>query len=257
MSNNAKRRTQPTSSELPRFRTLDPTNKKTIRIATQYSLGVAAKKLGVHWLTVKRLRRVLGIAPLRQRIKVPTSVLARLGTMSDAALSRQTGISEGVLALRRREAGIAAFSRAVALTLDPEARALIEALPVRAAATQLRTSRAIVENVRRALNLGPAPSGQKPITAFPKALIRQLGKVYDAELAKQFNYPKTTVRAERYRRGIQAVQKPKGREPIQIPTPILRRLGKAPDVLLAKAAGVTYQTIAARRKERGIPAYRP
>jgi hypothetical protein len=209
-------------------------------------------------MTEKLTRAKPRIQPDVARIQLPKAILKRLGTLPDSELSRRTGLSEGQLKRCRDTLGIATFSRLNALRSNRRALAIIKSTTVRGAARELGVSRTVIQKVRNDLGFGPAPPADRPrIVAFPKALISQLGKTYDAVLARRHDIPRTTVRSERQRRGIPAMPNDKGRDRIELPARILKRLGKESDNRLAKESGHSPKTIAQRRNELGIPRYRP
>jgi len=209
-------------------------------------------------MTIRPIHTKERIRPTVVRSQLPKAVLKRLGTLSDAELSRQTDYPVDMLQRCRQDLGIATFSLGDALKSNRHALAIIKAASVRAAAAKLGVSRTAIQKVRHDLNLGPTPQTDHPRTVtFPAALIRQLGKTYDAELARRYGIARTTVRSERQRRSIPAMPNDKGGGRIKLPANILKQLGKQSDRQLAKKAGCYHQTIAQRRKEMGIVAFRP
>ncbi len=84
---------------------------------------------------------------------------------------------------------------------------------------------------------------------FPAALLRQLGKQTDAELAVEFQLPAPQIRAERRRRGIAR------KHAVAWTAAQSALLGKMPDKEAARRIGVTTNAVFSKRTALGIPSF--
>ena len=86
---------------------------------------------------------------------------------------------------------------------------------------------------------------------LPKALIAQLGKRFDSELAAEFTISRHFVQKERLRRKIRAFQR------VNWSPTWIRKLGQMSDTELADKMGITDSAVFAKRRSLGIPSFFP
>jgi hypothetical protein len=130
-------------------------------------------------------------------------------------------------------------------------------MPDRQAAEELGVALATVSMRRRAL--GIAPFRPPRVIEWPAERIEVLGRVSDAELARQWGFSVATVRRKRWELGRASLHQ--GSRPTNLRGArvqyLLDRLGKATDLELAEELGLQHAAVAALRSRLGIAALHP
>lgn len=210
---------------------------------------------------------VKSIASTANPRELPADVVQAIGTMSDAALSRQSGCEYKAIRAERIRLGIERFSplktRAqakgqVQVKTAPTENQLTEALPAEVEALlglvpDLQISRQTgipartLRNERQRRGIPKAARG-KPV---PPGVANCLGKMCDAEVSERFGLPVGEVTYLRRRAGL------RGAHRRAIPARLYKALGKATDVAVASQFGKTAKWVRKLRTKLGIPAFIP
>lgn len=230
-----------------------------------------AQEVGVSRKTVAKQREKLGITPLRpppERSKEERSARYQhamaidwsqvgLGKRSDAALSKELGVSLDTVRNNRIRLGIPAFAnRGIAIGEQKQKRQSIQNidwadLPLgkqtdASIAKQLGLSPITITKYRERLGIPSYQPNYKSVHWDKIALGREL----DTELAARLKVSTNIVTIRRRARNIPAYQPP--RQSSRQRWDALP-LGKVPDAEIAREIGVSERRTAAMRSERGIP----
>lgn len=227
---------------------------------TTYNDVEVAKRLGLSRTSVLRRRTMLNIPPqVRRPIqRTDDSIIAKLGTKSDAELGREYGVTRERVRQIRNDHGIPTFE------LTPDWASVNDRLDVdtdESLAQRLGVSASAVRRHRK--DLGVRKTAACPTERqldsredVPPDWRNLLGQTSDYSLAKTWKLPAPSV---------QRLRKKLGRPPIRPRPPIkvnwsdpanVARLGAEPDAKLAQEWGISKAAVAAKRKRLGIPALR-
>jgi transcriptional regulator with XRE-family HTH domain len=217
-----------------------------------------AQQLGLSRVTVLRRRKALNIPP---KTRTPTrltdeSIVAKLGTVSDAELGRQYGVTRERIRQIRSRHGIAKYeektdwasveSRLGVDTDESIARTLgVSAQMVRQRRKDLGLKKTFVTPLERQLD------ARDDIVRNWRDL---LGKTTDYKLAKAWGLTAPAVQRLRQRLGRPPACLPPAAKVDWEDPANLARLGVEPDGKLAREWGVSTTTIVSKRKRLGIPA---
>lgn len=163
-----------------------------------------AKRIGCSVLSVSLRRRQLGI-PRFGRLPAPIRWtrrwLSKLGKVTDRALAREMGVSVSAVVQRRRLLGIPARYEKRVVAMTPALRRLLrEPNIVVERRTGLKTD--TIVKLRKEHGIPPPPAFRdRPWT---RAAMKRLGKVPDAQLARELGVCMSAVRGRRLRAGIPA-----------------------------------------------------
>jgi hypothetical protein len=234
---------------IPKFNELKWTPEVLSRLGKE-SDGAIAKSLGCTDMVVGIRRRKLGIPALPRsqyqkrkksqniqktkptkvpkkriapnRVDVPQWVTEKLGTMTDAELTKLSGIPHRIIWTRRKELGIPSYSEK---NNHP---------------------------TRYGYKPGVEPAPQIPLS---DSIIQQLGKIPDYQLARESGIHESKIWRERTKRGIPTCPRPENCYS-NLPSSIVEKLGKVQDAVLAKEAGVSKDSIKRLRYSLGVPSWR-
>ena len=166
-----------------------------------------------------------------------------LGTMSDRALGKYLGIRTDGVRERRLKLGISPCFPRRALRFNAQQSALLGKSPDTVLAKKFGISRRTVARARRKAGISAYRGERGPRIAWTPALIRQLGRRPDREIALQLHCANETVWKRR-----RTLKIPGFRGPRIAWTPALvRQLGRRPDREIALHLHCGLSTIRQRR----------
>lgn len=175
--------------QIPPFRTVDWTPEKVAILGTM-SESNAARLIGVSTTAVFARRVSLGIPPFikspeEAKFQWKASHLKKLGKVPDSLVASELGVSASVVNSKRQSMGIPPSS-STGRVLKPwsaDELAMLGRKPDTVVAAETGRGRRHVRTKRESLGIPPVQQ-QKSIQ-WTKKLIRRLGTVTDAELAKE------------------------------------------------------------------------
>jgi hypothetical protein len=204
-----------------------------------------ARRLGVTAVTVWYRGQALGIAPAsrgRESRRWTRARVRLLGRVSDAEVGRRFGLATQTVRQMRLRRGIAAYrGRGIRIARTAELARLLRR-PTRDVCRVAGIGTSTVTKLRLVRG-GPPPP--RPSAWTPGALAR-LGKVADAELARELGLKVATVAGKRRRQGLRQ-RRPWTPEE-------LRQVGTAPDRAVAERLGRSVIAVKRRRLQLGRPA---
>jgi hypothetical protein len=207
-----------------------------------------ARRLGVTAVTVWYRRHALGIAAAgrgRERRRWTRARVRLLGQVSDAEVGRRCGLATQTVRKVRLRHGIAAYrGRGFRIARTAELARLLRR-PTKEVCRVAGIGKSTVGQLRKELGV-PAPA--RPSAWTPRALAR-LGKVADAELARELGLRVETVAGKRRQRGL--------RQRWPWTPEELRQVGTEDDRAVARRLGRSVTAVKRRRQHLGRPAVPP
>jgi hypothetical protein len=252
----AERRRRGIEAFEPKRGPFDWTAERIAALGTDTDVNVAAR-LEACVSTVVRKRLILGIPAFHPRqyhgpqghLWSPQE-LALLGTMSDADVGKEVGLSSSAVNMKRLSLGIPAFKPAAPRVDWSEGKlALLGAAPDMEVARRLLISEVTVK--RHRLRRGIAASGERRPVAPTRELVALL-HLQTSEVQRRTGLKDDTIRALRERLGIPAPRAAGWRWTAAA----LARLGREPDARIAGDLGLTKERVAEKRRQLGIPPQR-
>lgn len=188
----------------------------------------------------------------------PPEAVKLLGTAADSVVAKKLGIGAMTVTKKRHELDVPPFNShrkstkgrpRVNFDWTAEAIALLGTAPDPEIAQKIGLGKRAVADKRTKLGIDPF-TPQQPLIELSPDLLRQLGKVTDATIAKKLGQTDAAIAWYRKQRGIEATIK-RG----TFPKEATELLGTASDAEIAQRFGVSASTVCRHRNKLGISPY--
>ncbi|HMP80407.1 MAG TPA: hypothetical protein PKD54_13215, partial [Pirellulaceae bacterium] len=226
-----------------------------------------ARKLGVAMSSIRQRRRTIGV--VSNKTSKPTQpphwtakADRRLGTMPDSALARELGTTKYHVRTRRLQLGIPAFvppdvppavlEKPKALKLTERQLALLGTTFDTTLAKRWGVTAGTVTRLRQKLDI----EAFRPVQdiEWTRGMLDLLGEVSDAELAREYELSRNTVKIKRIELGIFPYRKRRMDPEPDLPRRVTELLGKIPDKQISDRYKVNRFKLRVYRALHKIPA---
>lgn len=213
------------------------------RLGKQSDVSIA-RELGIQSPSVLYKRRRLGIPRWESGRRWKKSELRLLGRSSDVDVARRLGVLVNLVRVRRKALGMAPYRKVAPIEKSPRLKDSLR-LPNRELGERYGLSPDVIHRLRRQHGI-PAP-GRPPAGRWTKAVVARLGRVSDAQVARELGIDTSSVCAKRQALGIRRWS------PKRVWTKAeCRLLGRLPDRQIARRLGLSADTVGDKRREIGM-----
>lgn len=243
--------------------------RKCLDEKTQAALGTMtdadlSRTSGIPATLIRKERINQGIPRFSRAVKTPKKsrkpkicqsiddkTVSALGAMSDAELSRVSGVPVTRISKERIKRGIATFVAPLPV-IDDDMRHLLHWAANETAALRLSLPVSVIEKLRATYGIAGLRLSKEP----PVGLLELIGKAEDTSLALKFGVRVKWIRKIRAKLGLEPYNPRKiGRN--RIPSAALNKLGKISDRALAREFGSFAKVYRDLRAELGIESFQP
>jgi len=189
-----------------------------------------------------------------------SSMIAKLGTASDSAVSKQLNIHQHSVTYKRRLLMIPAFHQSASgkkFRWTPKRLSKLGTQPDTELAKAWGLPRSTVRKRRVCRNIPAFTEDRLQPHRWTKTQLSILGQLSDAQIAKKIKRSVSIVRAKRLSLGIDATrQDGRGHPPRVWSTKEIKLLGTAPDSKVAAQLSLSTKVVRQERRRRSIVSFR-
>jgi len=215
------------------------------KLAAEYEISYSAVRIKRIWEGIKPYNK----EHMDPEPDLPLDVTHKIGKVPDAKLARMFGVSRFKIQIYRalHKIPLAEYEKPTLHRWTAKEDKLLGTMSDRRVAVQLGVPYYQVFYRRR--KLGIAPYGVQKEIEWEDAMIAELGKLPDAQLARLWNCSQVAIREKREELGIPACKKTTQK----LAAKRVKQLGTVSDSVLAREWGVSVSFVTQQRNQRKIP----